>query len=152
MSKKPPIITPAQRIAIESIAGGDTRVETCAKAGVCHKTLGRWLDLPHFSEAVDEEIERNVRWLRKRLRADLEASIDVLRTIRDDVDVPAKTRAAAAAALLDRSGLPRASQQTVEVTGPGGGPLRMEDLSALSSEELLARRNSRRNREPEEVG
>jgi len=127
-----PRVTPAQRVAIESLAMGRTQKEAAAVAGVRPETISRWKREPGFHAALAEvcaALQEDMRYRLVFLRGRVLDRVAELVPEMGDADAIRLF-----VALLDRTGFPKREQ--MEIGGAMG--VGHMDLSKVPLEELVA--------------
>jgi len=94
------VLTPRQRACIGALAGGATINEAATVAGVTRRTVLRWRSLPLFTAELQAADVEAMSELARYLNAGAREAADVLRTVMNDVKVPAGVRVRAAAEYL----------------------------------------------------
>ncbi|MFN7993304.1 MAG: SEC-C metal-binding domain-containing protein [Bryobacteraceae bacterium] len=100
------ILTPQQQQVVNRIASGSTATAAAEAAGVHRNTVGNWLRLPAFRQALnDAHLAQSLYW---REQAELLASdaLQALKNLLQNPSVGDSVRLKAALAILDRASAP----------------------------------------------
>lgn len=154
--------TPQQTLAAELLAIGHTVGHVAAKVGVRRETMHRWMREAPFKAIMDEATRARVAAIRRqglrklpKITKALEAIVLDEVTVEDELTGEPVTRPrakdadriAAADRLLKVHGLMRDS---VEVSGPNGGPIAITADDLASADEATLRAiAAAANREPD---
>lgn len=107
---------------VEMMAEGASRTEVCADLDICYETFQRWqVTHPDFSEAVKKGLQLCQAWWEREGRKNLK-----------DRDF---SYTGWYMNMKNRFGWQ--DKQSTELTGPGGGPLQVQQVHDLTREELM---------------
>jgi len=94
-------LNPRQRKFVAAMAASPTTAYAAAAAGVSERTGQRYMQNPAVLAALSAVFDIELRRAAWRAIDEMVGSIEVLAAIRDDEDMPPRTRVAAASKILD---------------------------------------------------
>lgn len=96
----PKNLTPRQKIAVQSLAAGQSVTQTAVSTGVSRESVYRWLDNPTFTRAIDEAQDDAIATISRRLTVLGVDALNVLRDVLADPHTPAGAKIRAADIVL----------------------------------------------------
>ena len=127
-------LTPQQWRAMALRLAGKTTRETADEIGVSRSTFDRWATLPAWKVAWAVEETRDKMETRDVLRSNSVNAARGLVGVIDNSEAPASAIVAASIATLEFNGHSR--KQSLEVSGPDGGPVIVAQLQTLTDREI----------------